>query len=145
VRIGHGQQAGLQRRRHLRGAAAFHGDRHQLVAAQQADERGEVELPPARFRQRREVDHQRVLVEEVGNVAKAGFEFARQGDEVGGLEQQGHQGQVGALDFKGGGSGGLEGNGHRRMGRRRPAYAAKEKMAEGSPDAVDSAHALSHL
>jgi hypothetical protein len=57
--------------------------------------------------QRREVDHQRVLVEKVRNVAEAGFELTRQCDEVGGLEQQSHQGQVGALDFEGGGSGGL--------------------------------------
>ena len=54
----------------------------------------------SRSRFNSEVDYQRVLIKEIGNVTKAGLELARQDVELGRLEQQGDQRQVGNFDLK---------------------------------------------
>ena len=92
-----GDQAGGMGGGHLRGATAAHGHGLGAVAAQRLHQRGEVDglLLALHGRQ---VDQHRVVVEELGVVGPAGGQFRGNGGNVGGLEHQGHHGQLGALE-----------------------------------------------
>ena len=70
--VGGCQQAGGQRRFHLRGTAATHGQRHHAVRAQQEDEGGEVDSLVG-LGHRGQIHQHRVLLEEVRGVAQAGL------------------------------------------------------------------------
>jgi hypothetical protein len=81
-----------------RAAAHGHGQHAQaLQAAHQAEEVDRV--VPQLGRQAREVDQHRILVEEVGLVGELLLQRAQHRIQIGGAHQQGHQRQVGALDF----------------------------------------------
>ena len=56
----------------------------------------------------------RIVVEEIRYVAKPLGKFLAQALKIGGLEHERHQGQMGALDFEGGGRVSCEGNRHGR-------------------------------
>jgi hypothetical protein len=52
------------------------------------------------------------MVEKIGHIAEAAGQIRLQRGDVGGLEQQRHQGKIGALDLERGGGIPCEGNGH---------------------------------
>ena len=58
------------------------------------------------------IQHQRIIVEKIGDVAEARLELAGYGAQVGRFEQQRDQRQVRALDLERGRGASCEGNGH---------------------------------
>jgi len=72
-----------------------------LVARQQAAQGGEVDVAVVlRLLQQREVDHHRLLLEEVGRIRQLGVERLGQHVQVGRLEDHCDQRQRGALEFE---------------------------------------------
>ena len=62
--------------------------------------------------QRRKIQHQRIVVEEIGMVAEARGQFGGEGVDVGRLQQERDQRQGGALDLERGRRASCKGNGH---------------------------------
>ena len=125
--IGRGGQTRGHSQRGLFDGAAAHGQGREAVLAQQGLQGAEVGQGVCFGHvQRMQVDDHRIVVEKIGHVAKTLGEFLRQQFQVGRLEHQSDQRQVGALDFEGGGRVSCEGDRH---GRNR----SKNGPAAGTP------------
>ena len=117
-RVGRADQAGRQRGGSLLRSAAFEGQGRQPVETQQGDQGHEIGAGRIGG-QGAQINHQRIVVKKIRDIAVLAGQFGREGVQIGGLQAQCHQRKIRALDLERGRRVSCNGNGHGGWNARR--------------------------